>query len=90
MATIQVKIQEEEARCLVIAEAAQKELDEALPALEEAMKSLDSLSKKDIAEVKAYGRPPVLVEQVLEAVMVLKQADPSWAEAKRQLSKYTI
>ena len=33
-----VKIAEEEAKCKVLADAAQKDLDEALPALEEAMK----------------------------------------------------
>ncbi len=85
MAAFQVKIQEEEAKCLVIAEASQKDLEEAMPALDEAMKALDALSKKDIAEVKAYGKPPPLVELVLEAVMVLKQSEPTWAEAKRQL-----
>ena len=85
VAAFQIKIQEEEAKCLVIAEAAQKDLDEAMPALNEAMKSLDSLKKNDIAEVKAYGKPPPLVEIVMEAVMVLKQSEPSWAEAKRQL-----
>ena len=87
VAAFQIKIQEEEVKCLVIAEAAQKDLDEAMPALEEALKSLDSLSKRDIAEVKAYGKPPALVELVLEAVMVLKQSEPTWAEAKRQLGK---
>ncbi len=51
VSAFQIKIQEEEAKSLVIAEAAQKELDEAMPALEEAMRALDSLSKKDIAEV---------------------------------------
>jgi len=29
--------------------------------------------------------PPEGVKLVLEAVMTLKQVDPSWAEAKRQL-----
>ncbi len=85
MAAFQVRIQEEEARCLIIADAAQKDLDEAMPALNEAIKALDSLKKNDIAEVKAYGKPPELVETVLEAVMVLKQSEPTWAEAKRQL-----
>ena len=33
-----IKIAEEEAKCKVLADAAQKDLDEALPALEEAMK----------------------------------------------------
>lgn len=85
MAAFQIKIQEEEARCLVIADAAQKDLDEAMPALNEAIKALDSLKKNDIAEVKAYGKPPELVETVMESVMVLKQSEPTWAEAKRQL-----
>lgn len=40
---------------------------------------------QDISEVKAYGRPPTLVETVMQAVMILKGCDPSWAEAKRQL-----
>ena len=73
---------------MVIAEAAQKDLDEAMPALNEAMKSLDSLKKNDIAEVKAYGKPPALVEVVMEAVMILKQSEPTWGEAKRQLGKF--
>ena len=70
---------------MLIAEAAQKDLDEAMPALNEALKSLDSLNKNAIAEVKAYGKPPTLVEIVMEAVMILRQSEPSWAEAKRQL-----
>lgn len=38
-----VKIAEEEAKCKVLADAAQKDLDEALPALEEAMKVRERL-----------------------------------------------
>lgn len=87
VAAFQTKIQEEEAKCLTIAEAAQKDLDEALPALNEAIKALEQLNKKDIAEIRAYGKPPTLVEVVMEAVMVLKQSDPTWAEAKRQLGE---
>jgi dynein heavy chain, axonemal len=87
VAAFQIKIQEEEVKCLVIAEAAQKDLDAAIPALNEAMKALESLNKKDIAEVKAYGKPPTLVEVVMEAVMIVRQSEPSWAEAKRQLGE---
>lgn len=43
-----------------------------MPALEEAVRALDSLSKKDISEMKSYGKPPVKVEMVMEAVMILK------------------
>ncbi len=79
------KIAEEETRCLQLAEAAQKDLDEALPALQAAMEALKSLNKKDLGEVKSYPTPPELVETVMQAVMILRQSDPSWAEAKRQL-----
>ena len=47
--------------------------------------ALESLNKKDMTEIKSYGRPPTLVEKVMEAVMILRGADPNWAEAKRQL-----
>lgn len=43
-----------------------------MPALEEAIRALDALSKKDISEMKSYGKPPVKVEMVMEAVMILK------------------
>lgn len=79
------KIAEEEGRCLVLAEAAQKDLDEALPALEAAVEALKSLNKKDLVEIRSYPTPPELVETVMQAVMILRQSDPSWAEAKRQL-----
>ena len=85
VATRSEKIGEEEVKCRAIAENAQHDLDEALPALEEAIKALESLNKKDMTEIKSYGRPPPLVEKVMEAVMILKGAEPTWAEAKRQL-----
>lgn len=49
------------------------------------LQALDALNKKDITEVRSYGRPPGKVELVMEAVMILKQVEPTWAEAKRQL-----
>ncbi|KAJ3585525.1 hypothetical protein NHX12_014244, partial [Muraenolepis orangiensis] len=65
------KIAAEEVKCVSMAENAQRDLDEALPALEEAMKALESLNKKDMTEIKSYGRPPALVETVMQAVMIL-------------------
>ena len=41
-----------------IADDAQRDLDEALPALEEAVKCLNSLKKSDIDEVRTMGKPP--------------------------------
>ena len=84
------KIADEESRCLQMADTAQKDLDEALPALEEAMKALESLNKKDLGEIKAYTNPPELVETVMKAVMILRQSEPTWAEAKKQLGDTTF
>lgn len=84
------KIAVEESRCQVLAENAQRDLDEAIPALEEAMRALESLNKKDLGEIKAYNNPPDLVETVMQAVMILRQSEPTWAEAKRQLGDTTF
>lgn len=51
------------------------------------LQALESLNKKDMTEIKSYGRPPVLVETVMQAVMILRGCEPTWAEAKRQLGK---
>lgn len=72
MAQKSIKIGEEEIICKKLADVAQADLDEAMPALEEAMRALDALNKKDISEMKSYGKPPVKVEMVMEAVMILK------------------
>ncbi|XP_031338901.1 dynein heavy chain 2, axonemal-like isoform X2 [Photinus pyralis] len=85
VAITSIKIGEAEVQCKKLADLAQADLDEAMPALEEAVQALDALNKKDITEMKSYGKPPVKVEMVMEAVMILKQLDPSWAEAKKQL-----
>ncbi|XP_050296141.1 dynein axonemal heavy chain 2 isoform X2 [Anthonomus grandis grandis] len=82
-----IKIGEEEIQCKKLADVAQADLDEAMPALEEAVRALDSLSKKDISEMKSYGTPPQKVKMVMEAVNILKGVDPSWAEAKRLLGE---
>ncbi|XP_050561707.1 dynein axonemal heavy chain 2 [Spodoptera frugiperda] len=79
------KTQEEEVQCKKLADAAMRDLASAMPALEEAIKALDALNKKDITEVKSYAKPPYKVEMVLEAVLILLQKEPTWAEAKRQL-----
>nr|XP_049696661.1 dynein axonemal heavy chain 2 [Helicoverpa armigera] len=79
------KTMEEEVQCKKLADAAMRDLAAAMPALEEAIKALDALNKKDITEVKSYAKPPQKVEMVLEAVLILLQKEPTWAEAKRQL-----
>ncbi|KAG8188595.1 hypothetical protein JTE90_005951 [Oedothorax gibbosus] len=86
--TIQLKTVEIEAKekvCKKITIAAEEDLNATLPALTEAQKALEALNKRDIVEIKSYAKPPALVEIVLEAVMILRNSEPSWTEAKRQL-----
>ncbi|MES1901874.1 MAG: hypothetical protein MHPSP_000041 [Paramarteilia canceri] len=64
---------------------ADNDLKKAMPVLEEATKALESINKRDISEIKSYGRPSPIVERVMEAVMLMRGLEPSWAEAKKQL-----
>ena len=66
-ATAKVKAEETQA----IAEDAQRDLDEALPALESAQKALDSLDKNDISEIKVFNKPPDMVLTVMESICIL-------------------
>ena len=64
------------AECKEIADDAQKDLDQALPLLDEAVRSLKSLNKNDIVEVRALQRPPDGVKLVIEAVCIMKGVKP--------------
>jgi dynein heavy chain len=54
-----------------VAEDAQKDLAEALPALEASVKALDALDKNDISEIRAFQKPPAGVRTVMETVCIL-------------------
>lgn len=58
------KIKVDEAKCMQMAEIAQADLAQAMPALEAAIAALEALNKKDITEIKSYGQPPLLVRKV--------------------------
>uniref|UniRef100_A0A8C3XVL9 Uncharacterized protein n=1 Tax=Chelydra serpentina TaxID=8475 RepID=A0A8C3XVL9_CHESE len=77
------KVKAEETQA--IADDAQRDLDEALPALEAANKALDSLDKADISEIRVFTKPPDLVMTVMEAISILLNAKPDWAAAKQLL-----
>jgi len=64
----------------------QKDLDEALPEYYSAIKSLESLDKKDIQEVKSFAKPPPLVEVVLSAVCLLMGQKETWDDAKKLMN----
>ncbi|KAL3881803.1 hypothetical protein ACJMK2_028195, partial [Sinanodonta woodiana] len=59
-----------------IADDAQRDLNEALPALDAAVASLKSLNKNDVVEVRAMQRPPEGVKMVVEAVCIMKGMKP--------------
>ena len=63
-------------RAQKIAEDAQRDLDEALPALEAATSSLKSLNTNDVVEVRAMQRPPDGVRLVIEAVCIMFEIKP--------------
>ncbi|KAG3118423.1 Dynein heavy chain 6, axonemal [Phytophthora idaei] len=69
----------------VVQADAQNDLDVAMPALNNSIKALDSLSKNDITEVKSFAKPPEAVETVMNAVCLLFNEKQSWDSAKKIL-----
>jgi dynein heavy chain, axonemal len=67
-----------------IATSAAADLAMAEPAVENAMKALDSLNKKDLGEAKTMSKPPKGVDDIFAAVMVLlANVDPNVPTTKR-------
>ena len=58
-----------------------------MPALEQAMAEVDKLDKSSISEIKAYTKPPAMVETVLQAVMILFNKPIDWGNAKKVLGE---
>jgi len=78
------------AEAISIKNDAQKDLDEAMPAFQSAVKALRGLSKDDINIVKSYVNPPEYVQKTLEAVCILLGEKPTWPEGKKLLSRMTF
>ncbi|XP_075239189.1 dynein axonemal heavy chain 7-like isoform X2 [Convolutriloba macropyga] len=57
-------------------EECENDLAEAIPALEEAMRALDTLKPSDITIVKSMKNPPAGVKLVMEAVCVMRDIKP--------------
>lgn len=82
----QAVIERDSEETMRLAKEADEELAKALPALEAANSALEQLDKKEIAEIKAYASPPLIVGKVMEAVMVCLKEGITWAEAKKVLA----
>ncbi len=65
---------------------AQRDLDEALPAFDSAVKALKALNKNDITELKSFAKPPEMVMFTMESVCILKGVKPTWDESKKLLN----
>jgi dynein heavy chain len=77
-AETQVTVEKEEAlaqdsaeKTTAIKDDAQRDLDAALPALDEAVQCLKELKKADLDEVKNLGKPPGGVKLTMEAVCIM-------------------
>jgi hypothetical protein len=82
-ADTKVKVEVEEAKANVkaaeakaIADDAQKDLAEAIPALEEAVKCLNDLKKSDIDEAKSLKTPPAGVVLTIKACCIMFDVKP--------------
>ena len=74
----------------VMRDDAQADLDEALPAYYAAIKSLKSLNKGDLTELKGFTKPPELVVTVMEGVCLLLGRKTTWEEAKKLLGEMNM
>ena len=66
-----------------IADDAQRDLDEALPALDAAVASLKSLNKNDIVEVRSMANPPAGVRLVMECVCIMFGVKPKMVDGDK-------
>ncbi|KAK9803422.1 hypothetical protein WJX72_010826 [[Myrmecia] bisecta] len=75
------------AKAKEIAADAQRDLDEALPALEAATASLKNLSRNDVVEVKSLSNPPAGVKLVMEATCIMFDEKPKMVDDPNKMGK---
>ena len=64
------------AECKAIADDAERDLAEALPALDAAVQCLNKLKKSDIDEVRAMKKPPGGVKLTMQATCIMFEIPP--------------
>ncbi|GMH32802.1 hypothetical protein BSKO_00636 [Bryopsis sp. KO-2023] len=78
---------EQAAEAKAIAADAQRDLDEALPALDAAVASLKNLSRNDVVEVKSLANPPMGVKLVMEATCIMFDEKPKMIPDPNKMGK---
>ncbi len=63
---------------------AERELAEALPALQDAQQAVKDLEKKDIAEMKVLPNPPPLVRKTMEIICIMFKEKPGIRDICRE------
>ncbi|XP_028393421.1 dynein heavy chain 6, axonemal-like isoform X2 [Dendronephthya gigantea] len=79
-------LNQEAERVREIADEAQRDLDQAIPALMAANEDLNTLDKSDIAEIRVYTKPPGMVITVMAAVCLILEEKTDWANTKQVLA----
>jgi dynein heavy chain len=70
------------AQIVEVTRSGEEEMEEAVATYDAAMAEVAALvPKDDLAELRAYNRPPGLVQVVMEAVCILMGVEPKWDAA---------
>lgn len=67
-------------------EAADRDLENSLPLLEETQASSNALSANDINELKSMNNPPQKTKDVLDGVLIAFNYEKGWKNAKKLIS----
>ena len=68
----------------------QRDINEVLPLLHQALRALEALDKRDLQELKSFPSPPALVETVMNAVCLLLGRKETWEDAKKALNDTSL
>ena len=93
-AALKIKLEEKQVQISEKKTIVEKDLEEALPALEAAQKNVENINKKDLDVIRGYAKPPEKVEFALKPiyymitkVMPKKDKQLTWPEIKQFMQK---
>ena len=93
-ANLKVKLEEKQVQISEKKTVVEKDLAEALPALEAAQKNVENINKRDLDQIKGYVKPPEKVEFALKPIYYMisktlpaKGKSLQWADIKGFMQK---